>query len=120
MSMQVRRMKLQLEKPSEDEMVAVSGDNVRSFLADAFKDITSPSKRSLLKQRIVDTLVSEGNSHRFNVDESEGNLFTERVCTMLDAEAKKMSGNDKQVRFDFRMKRLALAHFLEFGKSGYK
>ena len=38
---------------------------------------------------------------------------------MLQAESQKLSGNDKQVWYGLFMKRLALAHFIEFVKTGY-
>ena len=37
---------------------------------------------------------------------------------MIKDESIKISGNDKLVRFDFRMKRLALSYYLQHGKSG--
>ena len=48
------------------------------------------------------------------------NAFTARVCDMFESESPKLAGKDTQVQFDYHMKRLALAHYLEFGKSGYQ
>ena len=36
----------------------------------------------------------------------------------MDGESKKLGGNKNNMRFDFRMKRIAIAHWLAFGKTG--
>jgi len=36
----------------------------------------------------------------------------------MDGECQKLAGNKNSVRFDFRMKRIAIAHWLAFGKTG--
>ena len=46
------------------------------------------------------------------LDDTEMESFASRVCKMIKDESKKLSGNDKQVRFDFRSKRVALSHYL--------
>ena len=47
-------------------------------------------------------------------------MFAIRVCKLLESESKKLSGDDKKVRHDYRIKCIALSHFLEFMKSGHK
>ena len=52
--------------------------------------------------------------------QSEINNFAGRLCKLLEDESTKLEGCSKQVRFDCWIKRLALSHFLEFGKTGCK
>ena len=54
------------------------------------------------------------------LDDTEIEYFACRVCKMIKDESKKLSGNDKQVRFDFRSKQVALSHYLQYEKAGYE
>ena len=114
---QVKNLKLKLESPREEEMVAINSDEAKSVLHAAFDHVTNKVEKAELKEDVIKILLTSEGKNKMDTDEVE--IFASRVCKMLQAESKKLSGDDKQVRYDFRMKRLALAHFLEFGKSGY-
>jgi hypothetical protein len=118
----IKRLQLKLKPPKEQEMVAINSDEVKSVLKEAFDHILIEKDRVTLKKLIVKTLVEseldDGNNN--NMDSKEVDMFTSRVCTLLEAESKKLSGDNRQVRYDYRIKRLALSHFLEFGVSGYQ
>eukprot|EP00536_Pseudo-nitzschia_multiseries_P010146 jgi/Psemu1/25142/gm1.25142_g len=117
----VQRMKLDVCEAKEEQMVAINSDEAKSLLQAAFGCIGSQEKKSEFKQSVLEVLMN-ADKHKNFQDKMDGNeisLFTSRICEMLDVESHKLSGNDKQVRYDYRIKRLALAYFLDYGKSGY-
>eukprot|EP00536_Pseudo-nitzschia_multiseries_P005420 jgi/Psemu1/12527/gm1.12527_g len=116
----VRRMKLDVCEAKEEQMVAINSDEAKSLLQAAFGCIGTQEERSEFKQSILEVLM-KADKHKNDQDKMDGNeisLFTSQICEMLDAESHKLSGNNKQVRYDYQMKRLALAYFLDYGKFG--
>eukprot|EP00536_Pseudo-nitzschia_multiseries_P002489 jgi/Psemu1/5661/gm1.5661_g len=117
----VKRMKLDVCEAKEEQMVAINSDEAKSLLQAAFGHIGTKEEKSEFKQSVLEVLM-KADKHKNDQDKMDGNeisLFTSQICEMLDAESHKLSGNDKQVRFDHQMKRLALAYFLDYGKAGY-
>eukprot|EP00536_Pseudo-nitzschia_multiseries_P009562 jgi/Psemu1/23564/gm1.23564_g len=115
------RMKLGVCEAKEEQMVAINSDEAKSLLQTAFGCIGTKEEKSGFKQSILEVLM-KADKHKNDQDKMDGNeisLFTSQICETLDAESHKLSGNDKQVRYDYQMKCLGLAYFLDYGKSGY-
>ena len=78
-------------------MVAIDGDDCKSFLLDAFNSTNSPEMRERLQMKIMHACL-EGNSLR-NADKQASDEaimeFSQRICQLLKAEALKLEGNDK-------------------------
>ena len=103
-------------------MISLDNDDLRGVVEAAY-DHVGKIKDSELTSDIIKILVaSEMNDSAVatKLDDTEMEYFASRVCKMIKDEFKKLSGNDKQVRFDFRSKRVALSHYLQFGPAGYE
>ena len=78
-------------------------------------------KNTSFKAEILEILIERelkncaGNN---KPDRKELELFVDRVCKMIKDESIKLSGNDKLVQYDFRMKRLALFIIYSMEKQG--
>ena len=90
----------------------------RQLVQEAFDHLKTSTQRQKLKTDIINALLDEGNEQKFQANKGDVDMFANRVCNLLDAEARKLSGNKHQLKCDFRMWRLALTHFLEHGKTG--
>ena len=88
-------------------------------MQEAFDHLKTSTDRQQLKKDIIHALLSEGTKQNFEATKGEVEMFANRVYNLLHAETRKLSGNKHQLKHDFRMKRLALAHFLEHGKTGH-
>jgi len=114
-----KRLKVSLKEARKDQLVDL-GQDATAVVKQAFDFIQDKGDKSDLKKRIIAVLV-ESDKYR---DESEVHEeleeFATRVCNLMDGECMKLAGKGykNQVRFDFRMKRIAIAHWLAFGKSG--
>ena len=119
LSQKVSQLELQLQAAQESHMIPLTIDNVKEFVGQAFHHITSTYDRKKLKEEIINAILSCESIDCDIKNKEETNKFAERVCNMLDAESSKLKGNDTGIRYDYRIKRLALSHYLQFGKTAY-
>ena len=91
----IRLQQLELKQAKEEQMVSIEDPETLNFLHKAFEHATAPVHRIELKKKIVEVLLSAGNKLR-DVDKTEVEIFTTRVCNLLDAQAKQMSKHNKQ------------------------
>ena len=115
---QVGRLRLVLKDVKETQKVSVENENVVQLIEEAFKHITNVYDRNKLKEQIIFALL-DNKIDQQKIDKSEIQIFASRVCNLLDAESKKNQKKDKRITFDYRIKRLALSHYLQFGKTSY-
>ena len=84
-----------------------------------FTIITSTYDRRKLKEEIINAILSCDSIDCDIKDKEETKKFAYRVCNMLDTESSKLKGNDPAIRYDYRINRSALSHYLQFGKTAY-
>ena len=99
-------------------MIPLVCDSVKTTIRKAFDHITSSYDRNKLKKDILKALLYDDNV-ALNACQEEVDRFASRICCLLDVEAQKLDGNDNAARYDYRLKRLALSHYLNYGKSAY-
>ena len=118
LSQKVNRLQLKFTKAKESQLIPLVCDSVKATIRKAFEHITSSCDRNTLKKDILKALLYDNNA-ALNVCEKEVHRFASRICCLLDAEAQKLDGNVNATRYDYRLKRLALSHYLNYGKSAY-
>ena len=120
----IARLECKLKNMEEERhLVDIGSDGAKRFLKAAFDHTTSPEARQHIHKMMVDTLKDANDIRKSSgkgVSQSEVNAFASRLCKLMEDESLKLAGCDMRVRFDSRIKRLALSHFLNFGKTGYK
>ena len=102
----VARLSLKLKRTAESHLVDFHGEGATKILAEAFKHVTTSRSKKQLTQEMVEILVKEGSARIDGFNRSELKTFSERVCELIHNKSRKITGNMKQVRFDFRTKRL--------------
>ena len=116
-TLQTKRLKVSLKEARDDQLVDL-GQDVTAVVKQAFDFITDIDDKSDFKKRIVAILVESDKYRDDSEVHNELEEFATRVCGLMDGERQKLAGNKNNVRFDFRMKRIAIAHWLAFGKTG--
>jgi 6-pyruvoyl-tetrahydropterin synthase len=91
------KISIKLKPAREHDMVAINSDEVKSVLKEAFDYILIKKDKVELKQYMIKVLLeSELDDGKINnMDPKEVDKFVNRVCTLLEAKSKKLSGDDK-------------------------
>ena len=113
----LERYKLELRDARDDQLIKIDDENADIMLKEI---LTKAGKNSAdLKHKIIQVLVnSEKLKENWELDETKLQAFASRVCTLMADECKKLSGKKNLIQYDTRMKRIALAYWLETGKTG--